>query len=233
MDTRRELTHAKGVYERILYRIFSEEVARLVAQPDAILSFFEGFPFCLTRAEAERTRDAFVAKPPMVIQGFPRQGNITFPLYAITLEAEHETQQFLSAAGGTLTPEQITELNLPGRNYGIQISTMKYKYAVMSMADGNADQAIYMYHLSKFFIAKRRDDLLGPSAFDIDRSGRELLPDPAYLPSSIYIRSMSLSFQAEEAVLAELDGVRVSAIAPVRILGAAEGGGIQLGGRLG
>lgn len=221
------------MYERLLYQILTEEFAELTAQPDRMLAFFRGFPFCLTQDEALRTRDAFLAKPPTVINSYPRHGSIQFPLIAITLEHEQETQQFLGAYGGKLTSEEITELGLPGRAYDIYTSTVRYRYALMCMSDGNADEAIYLYQLVKLFLLKRRDLLLDPSASDIDRSGKELMPDQSYLPASVYIRSVQLSFQAEEAVLAEREGPRIVSIGPIRIIGPTVAGGrraIQLSG---
>lgn len=176
--------------ERLLFHVIEDGIAFLKANPDLISEFFatEGL---LDISEAEKIRDYFLKEPPAVIHGYARSDQ-KFPIYAITLAAENETQAFIGDEGGFVDdPED--------ENYGADqaAAIFGYTYNIYVYAQ-HPDATLYMYHLLRQMLFEALPVLKGTGdVFDVRFSGADLAPDPAWVPAGLFLRRVTITCSRE------------------------------------
>lgn len=200
--------------ERVLFQIIKEGLAVLTSTPGLIASVFinDGV---LSVAEAEKVEALVVAAPPDVVHGYARADN-KFPLYAITLGGENESQRFVGDDGGYDPDEQED----------IFAAAFTLTFNLMIYAQ-HPDTVLYLYRLLKYLVISGFPILKGDPtfAYDLSWSGADLAPDPAW-PPGLFVRRATLvcSQQYQQALSSStVPDARINRVTGIHVDGGAPG----------
>lgn len=173
---------------RLLRRQLEAGIATLLAKPSIIAAHFEcNLEF--SQEEALEVQEAFVERPPSVIIQYPREDS-QFPLWAIILGNEHESQRVLDDFSGFAT-------NVPPR-LGVSESAIvrsavwEHSYDIWTVTD-NPDLTAAYYQIAKMLVMRQRDALRALGVLTSDMQGRDLRPDETYLPAWLFARTLVFS----------------------------------------
>lgn len=166
--------------QRLIYRLLTATVRKLVAQPDDARRFFSSF-FDAAMGDAERNEftNAFLRNPPKTILGFARSA-ASMPCYAVVSNEEHETETFLAddiGSDGTF--------EYKGSHWDETITVFTYSE--------HPDTALMLYHVSKAILLAGRSLLEHEGIVEFSCSGGELQPDENYMPENLFSRALRVS----------------------------------------
>lgn len=172
--------------ERIIYSIIRAGIDACVADPEIVKDIL-----CrvggLETEEVEKVAALFQSEPPDVVHGYARVDN-KFPLYAITLGGDSQTRSFLGDEGGFDPDTEEDEY--------AAITSLTYNLMVYAQ---NPDVVLYLYQILKAILTAGIPTLKGEPAFlfDIQFSGADMAPDPAWVPAGLFVRRVTLSASRE------------------------------------
>lgn len=181
------------MFERVLYTTLTEGIAEIQGEIGILERHFQ-YSLFLDEAEVEKIVTFFTSTPPNVIHHYARDGD-KVPIWAITLISERETQQFLGDDVGMIGELVLLEDGDPdfdpddpdsgadaqGRLYTSQFGVLTYTE--------HPDVTRYYYELAKMIMQRAR--LFGQNGItDIRFSGRDLAPDPRYIPAHLFCRQL-------------------------------------------
>jgi len=137
------------------------------------------------------------AHPPTIIHGYARQGG-PFPCVALTLGAEDVATDYLGHDASTLDEDGEPYLDPEtGDELDPKVRRMRYTFNLMIHAD-HPDVAIWYYHLIKHLVVSSCEELEQEDIEDITISGRDLAPEPRYLPDTIFTRLLAVTCEGDE-----------------------------------
>lgn len=144
----------------------------------------------LSESETASIRKLWETKPPNVIHGYA-DADSKFPLYAITLLSERESDKFIGdSAGDVVDPED------PDFGAEAVSSIWRHDYAVWIYSD-HPDVTLYYYEVAKHIILTAGPLFVQNLIMDIDVSGMDMAPDPRYLPAHLFVRQLKFSCKRE------------------------------------
>jgi hypothetical protein len=144
----------------------------------------------LESAEVASIVTLWKAKPPNVIHGYA-DADSKFPLYAITLLGERETDKFIGDSAGDVMDEN--DPDFPGEQNS---SIWRHEYAIWVYSD-HPDVTSYYYEVAKHVILTAGPIFIQNFIMDIDVAGMDMTPDPRYLPSHLFVRQLKFSCKRE------------------------------------
>jgi hypothetical protein len=204
--------------ERLIYTALSNGIQELKDDPDAFNLIFADY-YGLSQSETDKIRTYFLANIPSVIHSYARE-NSSFPLYAIVLQEEQETTKVLGEYGGMVSFDDALALNdTDTAGADINSSMFTYSYEIIVYAK-LPDVALYNYYLAKYFMIRERQYFISNDLFDLELGGSDLAPDPRYMPSFLFGRSLRFSCQREMNVIGDAV-IRGSKLAGAHIEGGA------------
>jgi hypothetical protein len=173
--------------ERFILRLLRSEVDRL-AKDEALLRYYFEAVFDPTLPEKEREDYIanFLRQPPAVVLGYPRS-SVTFPVIAIILNEESETQN----AVGDFIGETLGE-GEEGDPYADYVGAIfEAQHGVYVYAE-HPDVCLYLYHFVKMIVLGGKDWLLSQGVIEVSISGGELAPQEGYLPENMFCRTVNV-----------------------------------------
>jgi hypothetical protein len=176
--------------ERLIFEVVTEGIAYLKDTPGAITRFFKKQDL-LSDEEIALLEDLFINKmTPTVIHGYARD-NAKFPVYAITLGSENETQAFIGDEGAFIDDEESPDFGADefAAIFGYQFNLMVYAQ--------NPDVTLAYYQLLKQMVINGFPKFKANGLFDLRFSGADMAPDPAWVPAGLYVRRATLSCSRE------------------------------------
>lgn len=172
--------------ERFVYRAISDGIAYVTANPETLLEFFRDEAL-LGEDEAVQIRDWFIANPPSVIHGYAKR-DAKFPLYAITLTSERQSQGFIGDEGGFHDDPDDPEFGADD-----WAAIWEYNINVITYAQ-HPDVTLYLFHLLKHFLIAAEPLFKNDGDyFDINYSGTDMVPDPATTPAGLFLRRLQFT----------------------------------------
>lgn len=198
------------MFERALAQILKDHVPEFLADEPRVRAFFEGH-MRLAEAEIDAIIAYFDAHPIDVIHEYPRNVDSGFPLIAVVLGNERETQNYTGDFAGMLTAEEAEELGDPTL-VGADITGAVWTHTVhlWVCVDQNPDMCLFLYQIVKYVMSAARirahdEDadrvtLIDSSLTNVTLSGTTLSPNEQYLPANIFVRilraQITLPFEA-------------------------------------
>lgn len=175
--------------ERVLFQIISDGIAVLKDTPGLVTEVFtrDGL---VELEEAQKIEALFQTETPVVVHGYARSDN-KFPLYAITLGGDQQTQSFIGDEGGFVDDEEDPD---HGADEYAAIYSMTYNLMVYAQ---NPDVVLYLYVLLKQVVIAGIDVLKSYGLFDIKFSGADMAPDPAWVPAGLFVRRVTITGSRE------------------------------------
>ena len=200
--------------ERLIYTALQAGITELLENPLRFHRIFVDY-YGLTDGETAKIREYFEANPPKVIHSYAREDS-KFPLYAIILQSEMETDKALGDYGGMITFDEALAAGDSGAS-GAEVfgSIFTYNYEIITYAK-LPDVTLYYYYLAKYFMIREREYFVENDLFDLNLGGLDLAPDPRYLPAHLFGRTLRFSCQREMAVIGE-SVVRASKVEGIHV----------------
>lgn len=181
------------MFERVLHDIISEGITKMQAKPD-LLKFVFDLP---GRDESELGKlvTAFQTDPPDIVHNYARQG-ADFPLYAIVLQEERQTQFYVGEeayAAIDEVAEFVAEVErLTGEVVDPAVQRWQFTYGIFTYSE-NPDLTVAYYNLLKFLFVGSLARLLDEGAEEPTFSGQDVMPNPQYLPDNAYARMFRIT----------------------------------------
>lgn len=175
--------------ERFIHTALKEGITTLQNNVDLLEDLFIT-QHGLSAAEFAAIRTLFAAKPPSVVHGYAHVEQ-KFPLYAIVLGSEGESQNFLGDDGGMVLEEG-------DEDYGADILTAVWTHShdILVYAE-HPDVTLYYYEIAKSILLAAGDYFNEQGMFQISLSGMDMAPDPRYVPEHLFLRRLTLKCQRE------------------------------------
>jgi hypothetical protein len=207
--------------ERLLFIALQDGIAETLAKPALMERFFRETRE-LSLEEIAGIRTFFEAQPPNIIHAYPRTDS-KFPLFAIVLANETESQQFLGDQGGMVGfgVDLLGEATLDGDDPDLganEIASIEDQTYMVLVATRNPDTTIYYYQLAKFWLKRARAFLKQQGVSNLTFSGGDLAPDERYMPANLFVRQLTIQCKVPEILVGQkepsafkLDGIYVDA----------------------
>jgi hypothetical protein len=161
----------------------------------------------IEEAEAENARIYFAGNPdadppippkaPTLVHGYARTGG-PFPCIALTLGSEDIANDYLgrdmdmldSDGENYIDPETGDIVDPHGRRF-------RYNFNFLIHAQ-HPDVCVWYYHLAKYILMSAHPELERRDVEDMVLSGRDMAPDPSYLPSDVFTRMLTVTCEGDE-----------------------------------
>lgn len=197
--------------ERIIFTALKDGIAELISDPSSVKRLFAKLKG-LTKTEADKLTDFLRRLPPDVIHNYPREDS-KFPLYAIILDDENESQKFLDDFGGIVDEDEASgffgDASLEGVYKRTSIFTSKYN--IWTVTD-DPDITIAYYQIAKYILGRKRSFLKDLGVLDTQFMGGDLAPNMNYLPAYLFVRRLTLTTMFEEPVFEEPPPSRIRSV---------------------
>ena len=194
--------------ERTLYDVIAAGLAWFREEP----ARYERFLIetgVVTEAEAARARLYFAggvdptdgstvkARPPSLIHGYARTGG-PMPCWAITLGGDDVATDYLGKDASLLDSDgEYFYDPESGQVVDPKIRRFRYVFPIMVYAE-HPDICRQYYNLLKFIVMSSQDLLEERDVEDMTLSGRDLAPDPRFLPDFIFGRVLTVTVEGDE-----------------------------------
>jgi len=178
---------------RLLHTIMTAGIATIEDDITVLDDLFER-NYVLEDSEVEAIKEYFLDHPPEIINGYARQDS-NFPLIAITLATEGESETFLADDAGPVLDEDS-----PYINSDIASAIWSHTYNFLVYTD-HPDITVYYYEIVKMILLGGFPVLIDDGCFDFSMNGGDLAPDPKYLPQHLFGRQLTFSCQRELQIL--------------------------------
>ena len=196
--------------ERLIFLALEQGIADVLATPRILERYFEE-QHGLSTTEIAGIRALIEANPPTVIHQYPRVDS-TFPLYAIVLSSERETQPFL----GDNAEDVLFTDNDDDAGAEQKAQIWDHDYTILCISN-HPDATRYYYELAKFFLIRALDFFIENGLLDTKLSGADLAPDPRYIPAHLFVRQLTMTATREHKQIGKkparafrISGVEVS-----------------------
>lgn len=189
--------------ERLFYTALKEEIDELGANPEALNRFLAQLD--LPEQERAGVIRFFNKRAPRIYHNYPRLEEVVLPLYAIILESEMESTNWLGDYEGIITEEIATtlgDLSLIGADIIGALYTAKY--SIWTVVEENPDLTLYYYQIAKYALMKRRNLLKTQGIISMKLSGKDIGPDQHYMPSNVFIRRLDIECVYDFSIVGNL-----------------------------
>jgi hypothetical protein len=194
------------VIERVLFGILKAGLDWFIADPRRFERWLVTEKL-LDAAEAVNMRvfftgDATVDPPiepkfPHLIHGYARTGG-PFPCAALCLGAEDIATDYIGEDASFLdSDEELYRDPETGEVVDPKVRRMRYTYQLMLHAQ-HPDVVVVYYHLMKWILMSSRKQLIEANIEEMTFSGRDMAPDPRYLPDDIWTRMLTITVEGDE-----------------------------------
>lgn len=199
------------MFERVLYDVLADSLARIAERPEALDGFLAGLPL-----QDDTERDAlraivldFARSARPVMHGYARS-DTAFPVWSIVLASENES---LRALG-----DETGDDDEDGQPIRASVWDSTFQVLVYSQ---HPDVTLYLYQLLRAVMISRRVELVQRSgAMNVTTlSGAELSPDRLWLPEFLFVRALTLTAQAVVEGLFNLQDIDAQPSTARRIVG--------------
>jgi len=140
------------------------------------------------------------ARPPTLQHGYPRQGG-PFPCWSIVLGGENEIETYLGEDAPLPVDDDDESMMLldpeTGQVVDPKIRRVSYVHNIQVIAE-HPDVTLYYYHLLKRILLSQHEHFIAADLGTPTINGMDLLPDPRYLPETVFARQLSVVIEAEE-----------------------------------
>lgn len=144
--------------------------------------------FNLTANERASIKTYLAAHPLTVQNGYPR-ADAPFPLVAIILAQEGQSEQVLGNFAGMIDEEGNTL-------YGADVEGSLWEHSFqLPVVTEHPDVTSYYYELVKKALVAGLDILVENSCHGFKLSGADLAPNLAYIPTGLFVRQLTFTFQ--------------------------------------
>jgi len=150
--------------------------------------------FVLQDAEVSAIKEYYLAHTPEVINGYARKDS-DFPLIAIVLANEGESESFLGDDAG-----QVMDEDDPYLHSDISSTIWTHTYNFLIYTD-HPDITVYYYEIAKLIILGGLPVLVDDGCFEFSLSGGDLAPDPKYMPEHLFGRQLTFTCQREMQII--------------------------------
>ena len=175
--------------ERLVFDVIRQGIEFCKATPGWITTFFVE-QAGLETTEAAEIEAIFQKRPPDLIHGYARR-DADFPLYAVTLGSEQESEVFIGDEGGYLGDAED-----PDRGTDLYGAIFAYNINVLVYAN-HPDLCLYLYQLLRAMLINGLPELKAGDLHNIRFSGGDMAPDPAWVPAGLFLRRFTVSFARE------------------------------------
>jgi len=136
-------------------------------------------------------------KAPTLVHGYARTGG-PFPCVALTLGAEDIAQDYLGRDASMLDSEGEYYVDPEtGDIVDPHLRRLRYTFNLLIHAN-HPDVCVWYYHLVKWVVMSSRAELEKRNVEDLSFSGRDMAPDPRYLPDDIFTRLLTVTVEGDE-----------------------------------
>jgi hypothetical protein len=187
--------------ERLLFRIISQEIAQIRAQPRRLTHLFR-YQAQLEQTEFDAICTYLESTNIAVTHNYPRKAP-TFPCYTIVLGREREERQFLGHDGEILRaddPEVLAGLFPEATSTTSSFYSSTYHIYVVTQ---QPDHTIYLYQILKWILTLNKDALSLQGIHVSILEGSDVAPDKDYMPESLFIRQLNVTLRSEFKVISE------------------------------
>lgn len=174
---------------RYLYDILTDGI-QVIQNDLTVLDELFQQQFLLGEETANQVKTYFASKSLNVINGYPRTDS-PFPLVAITLLSDNESEYVLNDDAGAIYDEDT-----PHFGEDIKTTIWDYVYQMLVISE-HPDITAYYYEIVKSIILINIDTLVNLDCFNMSLSGSELAPDPRYLPEHLFSRQLTFKCSSE------------------------------------
>lgn len=174
---------------RYLHILLTQGVTQIQDDPSVLDLLFQD-NFLLSDEELAIIKTYFKDHPPNIINGYPRSDS-EFPLVAITMSSDMESETFLNEDGGFID-------DTDSEYFGMDIKTAIWDYVhQLHVYTEHPDITTYYYEIVKSILLANLDYLVDLDCFSFAISGTELAPDPRYIPEQIFARVITFKCSSE------------------------------------
>jgi hypothetical protein len=202
-----------SMIERLIYTALQDGITELKNDPQRLELFFSRRAE-LSDAEIASIKTKFLAKPPEIIHNYPRSDS-PFPVFAIVLGNEDESQKFLDDFGGVVGSDELEGLSGDFLGSEERSSIYRHTYNVLIYTE-NADVTMWYYELVKYFMVRKRKFFKSKGVLTSRFGGTDLKPDGGLVPEFLFVRQFSMSCQSEltiyddkAPIIRSVDGIHV------------------------
>jgi hypothetical protein len=178
---------------RYLYDALKIGIAQLTSTPEYLDDIFTR-SYGLEASEVAAIKTYFAAHPPTVVNGYARV-DVQFPAIAIVLGRESESDKYLGESAGVVTDEEDDLFNAD-----ITGAIWQFVYNLEIYAE-NPDVVTWYYEIAKQIIQDARDFFIDRGVFEIQLSGSDMAPDPAYMPEHLFGRQLTVECKREMEII--------------------------------
>lgn len=146
--------------------------------------------FILGEEAANEIKTYFANKGLNVVTGYPRSDS-SFPLVAITLLSDNESEYFLNDDAGYMDTSDD-----PHFGEDIKTTIWDYVYQLFVYTE-HPDITAYYYEIVKSILLISLDQLIDLDVFNFSLGGSELAPDLRYMPEHIFVRQLTFKCSSE------------------------------------
>lgn len=172
---------------RVLQQVISVGV-NAYALDEALQDDLFAEMFNLTAEERTSIKTYLAAHPLAVQNGYPR-ADASFPLVAIILAQEGQSEQVLGNYAGMIDEDGNTL-------YGADVEGSIWEHSFqLPVVTEHPDVTSYYYELVKKSLVAGLDVLVENSCHGFRLSGADLAPNLAYIPTGLFVRQLTFTFQ--------------------------------------
>jgi hypothetical protein len=194
------------MFERVIYKILEDGFTRLNGNSDELTRLFKMTQPYVTDKETSKILSA-TKTPPSIIHSYPRDDS-KFPLLAIILRNEAESQSLVGDQAGIVSEADLSDIELLGghslgsitQDHRWLSTFFTYDYSILVMSK-NVDWTIYTYEVAKYLLFASRPAFKQYGAYNLRLSGSDLEPKMEYLPPYIFGRQINLSLRREFKII--------------------------------
>jgi hypothetical protein len=172
--------------QRFLFSALKQGIDAITEDVTLLEAIFENYE--LAEGEVESMKTLWANKPPIVRHNFARPDD-SFPLFALVLVDERETDTVLADDGGIVEEEDD-----PLFGADIKTSFWSHNYQVLIYTD-HPDATLYWYEVAKSILLEAQLHNFG--IYDLMLSGGDVMPDPDYIPSHLFVRRLTIKASRE------------------------------------
>lgn len=172
--------------QRFIFKALKDGVDAITEDLILLEHIFENYE--LAEDEIDSIKTLWAAKPPTVRHGFARSDD-EMPLFALVLVSESEIDTVLGDDGGIVEDEDD-----PLYGADIKTSFWQHNYDIMIYSD-HPDATLYWYEVAKSIMLEAGFYDVG--IYDMMLSGGDILPDPDYIPSHLFVRRLNVKASRE------------------------------------
>lgn len=172
--------------QRFLFAALRQGIEAITADPVLLEAIFENYE--LAEEEVASIKELWAREPPNVRHNFARPED-TFPLWALVLADEREVTTILGDDAGIVEEEDD-----PLFGADVKSSFWSHHYEILIYTK-HVDATLYWYEVAKSILLEAQLHNFG--IYDLMLSGADVMPDPKYIPTHLFVRRLAVKANRE------------------------------------